>query len=102
MNTADVILGVVAAGLSEACQQELNAALAVRKPTIVMADPQHASLLGPYFGSNLIVIDPLSPDRAELGIVQHLKGIKAAQNATKALLALGTLALGLLILAPQD
>ena len=102
LNTADVILGVVASGLSEACRQELNAALAVRKPTIVMADPQHASLFAPHFGPNLIVIDPLSPDRAELGIVQHLKGIKAAQNATKALLALGTLALGLLILAPQD
>ena len=99
---ADVILGVVAAGLSEACRQELNAALALRKPTIVMADPHFTSLLQPVFGVNLVVIDPENPGHAELVIVQYLKSINAGQDVRKALLALGTLALGLLILAPQD
>jgi hypothetical protein len=102
MNEADVILGVVGSELSEACRQELNAGLAIRKPTIVMADPHVAPLLQPSFGSNVIVIDPANPDQAELGIVRHLKSINATQNATKALLALGTLALGLLMLAPQE
>jgi hypothetical protein len=34
--------------------------------------------------------------------VQQLKAVDAEQNVKKALLALGTLALGLLIFAPQD
>jgi hypothetical protein len=54
------------------------------------------------FGTNLVVIDPAKPDEAEIGIVRHLKTIDAQQNAKKALLALGTLALGLLIFAPAD
>ena len=36
------------------------------------------------------------------GIVQNLKAIEAEQNVKTALLALGTVALGLLIFAPQD
>jgi hypothetical protein len=50
----------------------------------------------------LVVIDPAQPDQTELMIVQHLKAIDAGQQAKKALIALGTLALGLLILAPQE
>jgi hypothetical protein len=67
-----------------------------------MSDPLFAAQLQPYFGPNLVVIDPVNPDRTELAIVQHLKSIDAEQKAKKALIALGTLALGLLILAPQD
>jgi hypothetical protein len=78
---------------------ELNTALGLPKTTIVMADPAFAKL---YFGPNLVVIDPAYPDQAELAIVQQLKAVDAEQNAKKALLALGTLALGLLIFAPQD
>ena len=94
----DVILGVVAVGFSGACRQELNAGLALSKPTVVIADPHFAPVLEPMFGANLVVIDPENPDR----VVQHLKNIEATQNAAKALLALGSLALGLLILAPQE
>jgi len=99
---ADIVLGVVGAGFTEACRQELNSGVALHKTTIVMADPAFEPQLAPYFGPNLVVIDPANPDRAELGIVQHLKAVDAEQNAKKALLALGTLALGLLILAPTD
>jgi hypothetical protein len=102
LNEADVILGVVGAGLSEACRQELNTSRTIQKPTIVMADPLIAPQLQPYFGPNLIVVDPANPDRAELGIVQHLRTIDGQQNAKKALIALSTLALGLLIFAPKD
>jgi len=102
LNDAEVVLGVVGAGLTEACRQELNAGMALRKSMIVMSYPAFASQLQPYFGSNLVVIDPANPDGAEIGTVRHLKTIDAQQNAKKALLALGTLALGLLILAPAD
>lgn len=67
-----------------------------------MSDPALAPLLQPHFGSNLVVIDPANPDHAEIDMVQYLKTVNAEQNAKKALLALGTLALGLLIFAPAD
>jgi hypothetical protein len=102
LNEADVVLGVVRAGFTGACRQELDSALALRKATIVMADPVFAPQLQPHFGLNLVLIDPAYPDRAELAIVERLRAVDAEQNAKKALLALGTLALGLLIFAPQD
>src|SRR5258708_39187662 len=102
LNEAEVVLGVVGAGLTEACRQKLTTGMALRKNMIVMAYPAFASHLQPYFASNLVVIDPVNPDGAEIGIVQYLKTINAQQNAKQALLALGTLALGLLILAPSD
>jgi hypothetical protein len=102
LSDAEVVLGFVGNGLSEACRQELNTGLALRKNMIVMAYPHLAQQLQPYFGQNLVVIDPANPDQSEFGIVQHLKQINAQQNAKKALLALGTLVLGLLILAPAE
>jgi len=102
LNEADVVLGVVGAGLTEACRQELNAGIAVHKNMIVMTYPASAPELQPYFKSNLVVIDPGNPGEAEVGIVQYLKTIDAQQSAKNALLALGTLALGLLILAPAE
>jgi hypothetical protein len=102
LNEAEVVLGVIGAGLTEACRQELNSGMTLHKHMIVMSYPAFAPQLEPYFGSNLVVIDPANPGGAETGIVQHLKTIDAQQNAKTALLALGTLALGLLILAPAD
>jgi len=102
LNQAEVVLGVVGAGLTEACRQELNAGLALRKNMIVMSHPAFAPQLQQYFGSNLVVMDPANPDQVELGILRHLKALDAQQTAKTALLALGTLALGLLLLAPAD
>jgi hypothetical protein len=101
LNETDVVLGVVGTGLSEACRQELNTSGTIAKPTIVMADPAYAEQLKPYF-ANLVMIDPVNPENTEIGIVRHLKAIKANEQAKKALIALGTLALGLLIFAPQE
>ena len=81
LNDAEVVLGVVGAGLTEACRQELNAGTALRKTMIVMSYPAFASQLQPYFGSNLVVIDPANPDGAEIGIVRHLKTLDVQQNA---------------------
>jgi hypothetical protein len=96
-------LGVVGGtGWTEACTQELNAGIELRKNMIVMSDPALAPLLQPQFGSNLVVIDPANPDHAEIDMVRYLKTVNAEQNVKTALLALGTLALGLLIFAPAD
>lgn len=95
-------MGVVGAGLTDACRQELNTGTALRKNMIVMSYPMFAPQLQPYFGANLVVIDPLNPEGAEIGIVHQLKTLDAQQSAKKALLALGTLALGLLILTTAD
>src|SRR5258708_15609934 len=65
LKEADVVLGDVGAGLTEACRQELNAALTLRKTAVVMSDPVFAPQLMPLVGSGLIVIDPANPDRAE-------------------------------------
>jgi hypothetical protein len=99
LHDADVVLGVIGAGLSEACRQELNTGLTLKKSMVVMSNPGFASDLQPVFGSNLVVIDPANPGAAEHGIVAHLKNLNAQQGTKNALLALGTLALGLLILA---
>src|SRR4051794_3096962 len=52
LNEAEVVLGVIGAGLTEACRQELNAALTLRKSMIVMSYPPFASQLQQYFPSN--------------------------------------------------
>jgi hypothetical protein len=101
LSEAEVVLGVVGAGLAEACRQELNTGMTLHKDMIVMSYPAFAQQLQPYF-ANLVVIDPANPGEAEIGIVGHLKAIDAQQSAKKALLALGTLALGLLIFASVD
>jgi len=101
LSDAEVVLGVVGAGLAEACRQELNTGMTLHKNMIVMSYPAFAQQLQQYF-ANLVVIDPANPGEAESGIVRHLKVIDAQQNAKKALLALGTLALGLLIFASVD
>jgi hypothetical protein len=102
LNEAEVVLGVVGTSLTEACRQELNASIDLGKSRIVMAYPEPASKLQQFFGSRLVVIDPANPGEAEIGIVGYLKTIDAQKSAKNALLALGTLALGLLILAPAD
>ena len=102
LNRAEVVLGLVGTGLTEACRQELNRGLALGKNMIVMVYPEFAAPLQSYFGSNLVVVDPSNPDQAEHGIVQYLKALNAQQSAKAALLAMGTLALGLLLLAPAD
>jgi len=99
---AEVVLGVIGATVAEACRLELNTAISLRKNTIVMASPQSASLLQQYFPSNLVVIDPANPEHTERQIVQHLKAVNREKNAQRALLALGTLAFGLLMFAEAE
>jgi len=101
LSEADVVLGVIGVGVSESCRQELNTAIALNKTSIVMCYPEFETMLRPYFHANLIVIDSIHPDRTEMEIVQCLKKVDVEQTKQNAILALGTLALGLLILAPS-
>lgn len=102
LNDADVVLGVVGAGLTEACRQELNTGMDLHKSMLVMTHPASAPALQSYFGSSLVVIDPDNPGAAEVDIVRYLKTIDIQHSAKNTLVALGSLALGLLILAPAD
>jgi hypothetical protein len=102
LRTADVVLGIVTSAISESCRQDLNTAKALGRKTIVLAEPMIASQLEPFFPGNILMINPADPARAELGIVEFLKKAELEQGARTALIALGTLALGLLLFAPQD
>jgi len=97
LGESEVLLGVIGAGLSEACRQELNAGLALNRHMIVMSYERFMPHLQPLFGANLVTIDPDNPDHTEIAIVQHLKALSSQQGARTALLFLGTLALGLLL-----
>ncbi len=92
---SDVILGVVGSGLEDACSLEMNTGITLRKSMIVMSNPEFEKTLRPPFGPNLVVIDPANPAQTETAILQRLTTMD--QNKKMALLALGTLALGLLI-----
>ena len=101
LNEAEFVLGVVGAGLTAACRQELRASVDFKKNMLVMTYPASAPEPQRIFGQNLFVIDPANPGAAEVGIVQYLKTIDA-QSARTTLVALGALAFGLLILAHAD
>jgi hypothetical protein len=98
---SDIVLCVVGAGLTESCRLEINAAILQNKKILPMCYPQFAQQLEPYFGPNIVVIDQTKPDLAERQIVLYLNALNAEKKQTVALLALGTLALGLLIFAPS-
>ena len=53
LSEADVVLGVVGAGISEVCRQELNTSRTIAKPTIVMADSLFAQQLQREFPARM-------------------------------------------------
>ncbi len=91
----DIVLGVVGTGLTQACSLEMNTAVTLRKSLIVVCNPQFEASLRPAFGANLVVINSENPAQTENAIVSHLTALD--QSKKTALLALGTLTLGLLI-----
>jgi hypothetical protein len=101
---SDVVLGVITTGISNTCRQELDAARAFarKKDLIVLADPAVALELQDHFPGKVVVIDPANPAQAEQQMVQYLKQTEIEQTARAALIALGTLALGLMLFAPQE
>jgi hypothetical protein len=101
LREADVVIGVVGAALTEACRSEFNMAIQLNKQMIVMAYPSFAEPLQASLGSRVIVVDPAQPQYAEVGIVEHLKSLSVQKTTNTALIALGTLALGLLLFAAE-
>jgi len=100
---SDIVLGVIGSAFTDTCRLELGEAHKLGKPMIVMTNPGHAELFQ-SLGWNVVQIDPSHPERAESEIVRQLKAVKA-KPTKEALLAFGTLALGLLAvaaIAPQE
>jgi hypothetical protein len=97
LREADAVLGVVGTPLTEACRNEFNLAIALSKQMIVMAYPWFAEELQEYLGPRVVVVDPTQPGEAEISIVKYLKSLNVQKTANTALVALGTLALGLLL-----
>ncbi len=93
--------GVVGFALTEACRHELNLGITLGKQMIVMAYPMFAPQLQTYLGANVVLIDPLQPGETEFRIVSHLKSMDAQKSTNTSLVALGTLALGLLLFCCQ-
>ena len=99
---SDVILGVVTTSISHTLRRELEVARELLKEAIIIADPYSACVLQDYFPGRVVVIDPANPAAAEGEIVKLLKQTEIEQTAKTALIALGTLALGLMLFAPQE
>jgi len=55
--------------------------MTLRKNMVVSSYPQIAGQLKPYFGQNLIVIDPVKPDQSEPASSNTSVQIDAQQNA---------------------
>lgn len=99
---ADVVLGLAGTELTEPCRQELSHGISLGKNTIVMAGPATFEFLRETTGIQLILIDPRHPEAAEKAIVQYWKALETSQNDRQALVALGTIALGLLLFPPAE
>jgi hypothetical protein len=99
---AEIVLGVVTVGLSEACWRELDIGKRLGKKTMVIAEPVFAAQLEPSFPGSVLMMNSANPAEAEAGLVQFLENANLKQDTAKALLALGTIALGLLLFSPQD
>jgi hypothetical protein len=97
LKETDFILGIVGFSDSPACREELQAGRSLGKRTMLMTEESAAPYFRTNFSQNLVVVNSANPYQTELEIVQHLKSLNAGQQANKALVALGTLALGLLI-----
>lgn len=99
---SEVILGVVTTKISDTLRLELESARELLKEAIVIADSSSAPVLKDYSPGRVVVIDPANPEAAEAEIVKLLKQSEIEQTARTALIALGTLALGLMLFAPQE
>ncbi|HVW11778.1 MAG TPA: hypothetical protein VHC90_24515 [Bryobacteraceae bacterium] len=99
LRESDVVLGVVGTAPTEACTRELTLGSTLRKQLIVMAYPAFFPELQAQFTSDVILVDPTQPGVVEQEIVRHLGTMSGKKSSSAALVALGTLALGLLLFA---
>lgn len=102
LHSADVVLGVVTTYLSKSSRHELGMAKEIGKRTIVLAAPEFAPELHAYFPGSVVAINPLDPAQSEYDMVAFLKDMELEESNKRTLIALGSMALGLLLFAPQD
>jgi hypothetical protein len=99
---AQVVLGIIPRHLSNACHLELQACASAGKRMIVMTKPAVQLWMHPSLVASYVPIDPINPAEAEGMILKLLKKMSAEKEETSALLALGTIELGLVLLANAD
>lgn len=68
----------------------------------MLADAAIAQDLMRRYPDSILTIDPHNPAQAESDLVEFFRNANLQPEVTMALLALGTIALGLLLFAPQD
>jgi hypothetical protein len=100
LKQSDVVLGVLTFAVSEACRREFDYSQQAGKKLMILADPSQGALQQSFPGA-VILLEPTDPSQAEQKIVEYLRRSELQEDA-QALLALGTIALGLLIFAPQE
>jgi hypothetical protein len=102
LSKADVVLGLIGWGFSEACQVELDAAAGAGKNLIVMSNPALGIQLNESLAVSHVPIHPGNLVETERLILQRLNQMRMAKDESTALIGLGTIALGLLVLANAD
>ena len=101
LNESDVVLVVMMHDPAVSAVSEMNWALVKGRLLIPIVSPlvsqQYYTRFQPYF-----VLNPTDPSQTEGEIVRFLAGKKQAQQAKTALLALATLALGLILFSSES
>lgn len=99
---ADVVLGLIGWGFSDACQRELNAGANAGKNMIVMSNPELGISWNESLALSHVPIYPGDLAESERLILQRLHAMRMEKDESKALIGLGTIALGLLLLANAE
>jgi hypothetical protein len=100
--SADVVWGLVTTHLSESSWRELLMGQQTGKQVVVLADAAFVPKLESALPGCVFSINPGDPGETERAIVDFLKQTDFEEEGKRMLIALGTLALGLLLFAPQD
>jgi len=101
LSESDLVIGLIGTGVSNACRQEISLGNELGKLTVVIAEPALAAQLKHHYAGNVVIVNPADPARAELGIVNFLKKVDISPERKKTVVALGTVALGLVLLTRE-
>lgn len=99
LRESDLVVGLIGTEVSEACRQEIGLSNELGKTTVVIVEPASASQLKQHYARNVVIVNPADPARAELGIVNFLKKVDVSAEMKKTVVAVGTVALGLVLLS---
>ena len=98
LRESDVVLAVMIHNPAQSAVDEMNLALHEQKPLIPLISPSVSS--DSYASFPHFLLDPSDPSKAEADIVRHLATLPRPGNGwNKPLLALCTLALGMILVS---